>query len=399
MKKSEKNRFSRLRMWKIIRNFASRFYANNRIMNQTMTIRIYCTAMLSLFLLALPCQRAVAQQLPDPHFENWSDKFKNDVQLVDWHGSNVNQIGSKFTFMFQKPGRTGYCAYVTDRAIGIPKLNLGATGPGYMSLGVPWQYLKGLNLNSATAGTYGGIQWRHRPDTMSVWVKRVGPDTDKEDFHLLFYSWAGTAKSSHYKNKVGGCTAFECTNEESDIRQQTDGNECGIDQPAKQVAEGWYRARAKYNEWTQIKVPILYVDETRPTMCNVIFSAGNYPAFRANDGLYDGNALYVDDVELIYSSQIDRLVVNGQVWKGFDPNTDKVQTYKVQGTKDIKIEALRGIGKLTNIKGETAQFGGRKLDEREMTIVPGEVNGKPWVITVKAEDGSSTHVYRIKFTN
>ena len=100
---------------------------------------------------------AFAQQLPDNHFENWSDKFKGDAQLADWHGSNVNQLGSKFTFLFQKPGRTGFCAYVADRAIGIPKLNLGATGPGYMSLGVPWQYLKGLSLNSATAGTEGGI--------------------------------------------------------------------------------------------------------------------------------------------------------------------------------------------------------------------------------------------------
>ena len=30
-----------------------------------------------------------------------------------------------------------------------------------------------------------------------------------------------------------------------------------------------------------------------------------------------------------------------------------------------------------------------------MSVTPGEVNGKPWIITVKAEDGSSTHVYRI----
>ena len=340
-----------------------------------------------------------AQQFPDPHFENWSDKFKNDVQLADWHGSNVSQVGSKFTFMFQKQGRTGYCAYVTDRAIGIPKLNLGATGPGYMSLGIPWQYLKGLNLNSATAGTEGGIPWKYRPDTMAVWIKRVGPDTDKEDFHLLFYSWIGTAKSAHYKNKAGGCTETERINEESDVRSATDGNECGIDQPVKQVAEGWYRARAKYNEWTLVKVPVLYKNDGKPTMCNVIFSAGNYPAFRANDGLYDGNALYIDDVELIYSSRIDKMLINGKEWKEFNPNTDKVQTYKLPVTGNpspVTLTALRGIGTLTNIKGEKARFNGRKLDANEMTIVPGEVNGKPWVITVKAEDGSSTHTYKIK---
>ena len=354
-------------------------------------------AIIFLFALLLPLS---AQQLLDNHFENWSDKFKNDAQLVDWHGSNVNQVGSKFTFMYQKPGRTGFCAYVTDRSIGIPKLNLGATGPGYMSLGVPWQYLKGLNLNSATAGTEGGINWKYRPDTMSVWIKRVGPATDVEDFHLLYYSWIGTAKSSQYKNKVGGCTTTERINEESDIRSATDGNECGIDQPVKQVAEGWYRARAKYNEWTQIKVPILYKNDGRPTMCNVIFSAGNYPAFRANDGLYDGNALYVDDVELIYSSRIDKLTINGKEWKGFNPNSEKEQVVKLSElgvqTSEIRIAGYRGIGTLINIKGEKAKFNGRKLDTQEMTVMPGEINGKPWVITVKAEDGSSAHTYKVR---
>ena len=337
-----------------------------------------------------------AQQLPDSHFENWSAKFKDDAQLADWHGSNVTQVGLKFTFMYARPGRTGQCAYVADKLIGAPKLGITAVGPGYISLGQPWQYLKGLSINSATAGTTGGIAWKYRPDTMAVWIKRTGDNTDKEDFHLLYYSWAGTAKSDSYKNKVGKCTSTERINEESDIRQATDGNECGTEQPAKQVAEGWYRARAKYNEWTLIKVPILYRSDARPEMCNVIFSAGNYPAFRANDGLYDGNALYVDDVELIYSSRIDKLTINGKEWKEFNPDSEKVQTYKLQGAKEVKIEAFRGIGALTNIKGEKAAFNGRKLDANEMTVQPGEINGKPWVITVKAADNSSVHVYKIK---
>ena len=345
-----------------------------------------------------------AQQLPDSHFENWSAKFKDDAQLADWHGSNVTQVGLKFTFMYAKPGRTGKCAYVADKLIGAPKLGITAVGPGYISLGQPWQYLKGLSVSSATAGTTGGIAWKYRPDTMAVWIKRTGENTDKEDFHLLYYSWAGTAKSSSYKNKVGKCTSTERINEESDIRLATDGNECGTDQPGKQVAEGWYRARAKYNDWTLIKVPILYRSDVRPEMCNVIFSAGNYPAFRANDGLYDGNAIYVDDVQMIYSSRIDKLTINGKEWKEFDPNSEKVQTVSLkelrsEGVKELKIAGYRGIGTLTNIKGEKAKFNGRKLDANEMSVQAGEVNGKPWVITVKAEDGSSVHTYRLKIVN
>ena len=336
----------------------------------------------------------MAQQLPDPHFENWSDKFNNDAQLKDWHGSNVAQVGFKFTFMFAKPGRTGQCAYVTDRTIGA--FGIKETGPGYVSLGQPWQFMNGLSTKSATAGTYGGIAWKYRPDTMAVWVKRTGANTDKEDFHLLFYSWQGTAKSGQYKNKVEGCTKVERINEESDIRIALDGNECGTDQPAKQICEGWYRARAKYNEWTLIKVPIFYMNDATPTMCNVIFSAGNYPAFRAHDGLYDGNGLYVDDVELIYSSRIDKLVIGGKEWKGFNPNSAAEQVYKLPEGGKLTFEAYRGMGSLTNIQGKRVNFRGRRLNDKEMTIQPGEVNGNPWIITVKAEDGSSTHVYKIK---
>lgn len=343
---------------------------------------------------------AQAQQLPDSHFENWSRVYNGEAQLEDWNGSNVTQIGLKFTFMFAKPGRTGKCAYVADKSVGA--LGITAVGPGYISLGQPWQYLKGLSINSATAGTTGGIAWKYRPDTMAVWIKRTGQNTDKEDFHLLYYSWAGTAKGSSYKNKVGKCTSTERINEESDIRQATDGNECGTEQAGKQVAEGWYRARAKYNEWTLFKVPILYRSDARPEMCNVIFSAGNYPAFRANDGLYDGNALYVDDVQMIYSSRIDKMTINGKEWKAFNPDSEKEQVCKLSEMglqpSDIQIAGYRGIGTLTNIKGEKAKFNGRKLDTNEMSVKPGEINGKPWVITVKAEDNSSVHTYRIKFT-
>ena len=357
-------------------------------------------AFISIVLLGISTMMALGQQLPNNHFEKWPTTYNGEVQPESWNGSNVSQIGLKFTFLYQKPGRTGYAMYVADRSVGA--LGITEVGPGYVTLGQPWQYLKGLSVKSATAGTEGGIAWKYRPDTMSVWIKRTGDHTAEEDFHLLYYAWQGTAKSSSYKNKAGKCTVTERVNEESDIRQALDGNECGTDQKARQVAEGWYRARAKYNEWTQIKVPIFYMSDGRPTMCNVIFSAGNYPAFRANTGLYAGNGIYVDDVELIYSSRIDKIVINGNAWNEFDSNSPAVQTYKLPAgstTTDIRIEGFRGIGKLTNIKGESAQFNGRKLDNTEMTVVEGQVNGKPWVITVKAEDGSSTHVYKLKIKN
>ena len=340
---------------------------------------------------------AEAQQLPDNHFEDWSAEFNKDKQLKDWHGSNVSQIGLKFTFMYQEQGRTGYCAFVQDKEVGA--LGITAVSPGYITLGTPWQFLKGISVKSATAGTNGGIKWSHRPDTMSVWVKRLGPETSNEDFQLLYYSWTGTAEGTSYKNKVGECTEVTQVNEESDIRQATNRNECVTSKKASQVAEGWYRARAKYDKWTQIKVPIYYKSNNAPTMCNVIFSAGNYPNFRANDGLYNGNCLYVDDVELIYASTIQKLLIGGVEWKEFNPNTSNVQTYKLPAdAKEIPaITAIRGAGSLKNTKGQTAKFGGRKLMDKEMSIIPGTINGAPTIIAVEAADGSSSHVYKIQF--
>ena len=337
----------------------------------------------------LPLQ---AQQLPNSHFESWTDKFNKDIQPSDWHGSNVNQV-VKFTLLFQKPGRTGYCAYVANRRVGA--MGITEVAPGYFSLGQPFQFMKGLNTKSATGGTEGGIAWKYRPDTMAVWIKRDGPNTDKEDFHLLYYAWSGTAKSSHYKGKGGDCTATDRVNEQSDIRK-LDANTCGTDQPAKQVAEGWFRQRGAYKEWTQIKVPIYYLNSTRPEMCNVIFAGGNYPAGADGSSLLEDNGLYVDDVELIYSSRIDKLVINGKECAEFNPDSNKEQTIKIADAAEVKIEALRGVGVLANAKGEKLQFKGRKLDSSEMTVEPGVLNGKPWIITVKAEDGSSTHTYKLK---
>jgi hypothetical protein len=346
---------------------------------------------------------AVAQQLPDSGFEDWSSSFDGNAQLASWHGSNVTQVGFKFTFMYKKDGRNGgSSAYIADKEVGAAGITEPA--PGYMALGEPWSYLEGITkVSEATAGCDGGISFKYRPDTLKVWIKRTGSNTDKEFYHILFYSWKGTAQGNSYTGKSGGCTSTSHTNEESDIRQALDGNKCSTSQYATQVAEGWVKEKKTYSEWTQISVPIYYTGNDVPEMCNVIFSAGNYPNFRANSGLYPGNDLYVDDVELIYSSNIDELFVNNRRWSGFDPtkNNGEEQTYALGlgATAIPDIFAKRGVGTLTNAKGTSATFSGRTLSGSEITIDKSKatVGGSPVVITVKSEDGKRTSTYKIKF--
>ena len=336
-----------------------------------------------------------AQQLPDPHFEDWSDSFNGDAQPKYWHGSNVEQVGFKFTFLYQKDGRTGKCAYVADKKVGA--MGITEVGPGYFGLGTAWQKLEGLSTSSATAGTYGGINFTYRPDSMVVWIKRTGPNTSGEDFHLLFYSWRGKSVGTAYKNKAGECTEVTMENEESDIRVALDGNECTTKTAGDQIAEGWYRARAKYESWTRMSVPIYYNSDLAPTMCNVIFSAGNYPNFRANSGLNADNALYVDDVELIYSNKIQQLFIGNVRWGGFDPNSTDVQEYSLGESDEIpSIVAKRGVGTLTNAKGKTASFAGRTLGSNELTIKKGKV-GEITTLTVTDPVSKSTRTYKIRF--
>ena len=361
--------------------------------------KLYIKNLLTILFIVLSVCSASAQQLPNPGFEDWSGaKFDGKIQPASWNASNVEQVGFKFNFANQAGGHTGsYSMMVQDQEVGA--MGITETAPGYFSLGKPWAYLEGLSTGSATAGTEGGINFTHRPDSMSVWIKRTGSNTDKEDFYLLYYAWSGTAKSSKYLNKSGGCTSTDRTNEESDIRLALDANACGTDQKATQIAEGMWRERNTYGDWTNIRVPIYYFNNDVPTMMNIIFSASNYPNFRANDGLYEGNSLYVDDVELIYSSKVQKLYVGGKEWLGFDPNSSDEQYYSMgrDASSIPEIKAYRGAGSLTNARGESTSLPGRELTGSEITITQGELDGKATVITAKAEDGSSTTTYKIKF--
>lgn len=353
-------------------------------------------------LILLPMTMA-AQQVPNSDFEDWSGTtFDGEAQPKGWNASNVEQVGMKFNFAHKETGHgnKGYCLMVQDQDVGA--MGITETSPGYFSLGHAWVYLPSITqISQASAGTYGGISWTYRPDSMSVWIKRTGSNWSKEDFYLLYYSWTGTAKSNRYKGKNGSCSTTDTfTDEESDVRLALNGNECGTNQKATQVAEGMWRERAQYGQWTNIRVPIYYMNNSTPQKMNIIFSASNYPNFRANDGLYTGNSLYVDDVELIYSSKIQKLYIDDVEWKGFDPNSTAVQYYAMGENATAipsKIEAIRGAGSLTNAHGTTVSFAGRKLSGSEITIENGNLTDKPTKITVKSEDGKSTTVYLIQF--
>lgn len=347
-----------------------------------------------------PVSELSAQQLANANFEDWSAPvFATFPQPVGWNASNVTQFYFKFNFAHREKGHSGkYCLMVQDQAMGAAGMQ--QVSPGYASLGQPWSYIENITkIAYATAGTHGGIGWNYRPDTLSVWIRRTGPKTELEDFYLLYYAWTGTSVGHHYKGQNGECTNVSFTNEESDIRRLMNANECGTAQLAKQICEGMWRQKAKYEQWTNIRVPIYYFSSDMPTMMNIIFSAGNYPNFRANSGYYPGNSLYIDDVSLIYSASIQHLYIDGELWREFSSASSDVQTYRLPASaKEIpSIEAWRGAGELVNARGKKAVCRGRKLSAAECVITPGKINGEPTTILVTSGDGKSQKIYKIRF--
>ena len=329
----------------------------------------------------------LAQQLPNSSFENWEHDALNDFEdgqrPVNWNTSNIKKTvvgitaGANMVFPDGNSHSGTYCAKAINTEVGAAGIT--ETSPAWITLGKPWSYIDGINTGSATAGTDGGIAFTYRPDTIAVWIKRTA--SGNENAHIVFYTWKGTSTGTSYKNKNGGCSSTTHYDEESDIRRQTDGNECGTAVPATQVAEAMWRSKEIFTEWTEIKVPIKYFSNEKPEKCNMIISAANYPNFRSN--VVELNAaIWADDIRLIYSSGIDEIYVDGR---------------KKLSCKSGQFDYTCSMGKTATSVGEiTLKRSGRWLESSEYTINKGGI-GEVTTITVKAEDGSSTSTYNITF--
>ena len=337
-------------------------------------------------------------QVPNSSFEDWTgEKFKEEATLGQgWKGSNVEQKGFQFPVVFSSTdSRTGtYSAKCIETEVGA--FGITEISPSWITLGTPWSALNGIDTQSATAGTDGGISFTACPDTLAVWVKRQAntpPEKGNADdvaFHVVYYSWRGQSKGTSYLNKNNTCSSFTHYDEESDIRQQFDKNECKTEVYATQVADGFIRSTTKViSSWTQIKVPITYLATEkfeRPEKMNIILSTSNYPNKRSQKGLGKGNYTLFDDLSLIYSSKIHEIHFGGKTMAGF--NQDKYE-YTVELGEDATDASIP--------KNIECFRSGRKLSGSEISIQKSTKLGEPTVIKVTAEDGSSTSTYKITF--
>ena len=190
-------------------------------------------------------------QLPNSNMETFQNSWAGvGYDPTGWKGANVKRevplIGSvqKELVSPDDNGRSGKCVRMHNEWVGTA--GIGDNAPSWITLGQPWSELKGTDKGTASAGTDGGMAFTYRPDTLSAWIKstRVGG----EEFNIVFYSWTGTAQNNSYLGQNGTCQSYSHTDEESDIRVQTDGNSCGTGWgDAVQVGEGAFRSTQNYS--------------------------------------------------------------------------------------------------------------------------------------------------------
>lgn len=292
--------------------------------------------LLTLALLAV-AGTAGAQQLPNVGFEGWktacgntfqasdkSEKQRPGVEPEGWNGSNVKQsvLGQTATedklVTQQKSDGRGKYVKLANRY--VEKWGIGATAPAYLTFGTPWSYPTS-DKNYQDGGTFGGVEFKYRPDAIKGMYKRTNVNGKTEKAHIIVYLWTGT-----FTSKIGKGGSPSISKENVDRAIMGKSNAGTITGDGKLVASADHEfATTKNNDWEEIIVPIVYNDKTTiPTKMNVVISSADYWT-RSNiipttTGV-DGSVLEADDIEFVYYHALNSATYDGQAIPNFDEGT------------------------------------------------------------------------------
>lgn len=292
--------------------------------------------LLTLALLAV-AGTAGAQQLPNVGFDKWktacgktfqasdkSEKQRPGVEPEGWNGSNVKQsvLGQtasedKLVTQQQSDGRGKYVKLANRR---VEKAGVGATAPAYLTFGTPWSYPSGIE-SYQDGGTFGGIDFKYRPDAIKGMYKRTNVNGKTENAHIIVYLWTGT-----FTSKIGKGGSPSISKENVDRAIMGKSNAGTITGDGKLVAFADYEfATTKNNDWEEIIVPIAYNDKTTiPTKMNVVISSADYwtrsNIISTTTGV-DGSVLEADDIEFVYYHALNSATYDGQAIPNFAEET------------------------------------------------------------------------------
>lgn len=255
-------------------------------------------------------------------------------QPVGWKAANIYQMSVKKELTTNQDG----AAYIYNGYVGL--LGIGQTAPGYLSLGTPWNAAKvtikfpSSTITEKDGGTYGGMEFAYRPDALRFSYKRShgktgspeasisdGAENLNENASVVAILWKGEFSSSVGVGvSMSGSPAKETmVDREKDVMGMiTDGVTKSDD--AECIATINYAIEGDQAEWKTLTIPFNYTSDATPEKINVIFSSADY--FGDRDAIGAGNSLTIDNVELIYNSQLASLAYNGTAIENFDKDKE-----------------------------------------------------------------------------
>lgn len=344
------------------------------------------------------CTGAGAQQLSNSDFEQgWEDcypltgyetenKTAVGLQPSGWRAANVAQLTETAELVTKVEDNGNTYVRMENKYVGA--MGIGANAPGYLTLGKPWAYAKvkigfpSSKIEEADGGTYGGVEFKYRPDAISFKYKSShGTENSTENFTVSAYSWKGTFTS---EEKIGVVfstpTPVTMSNRDRVVLGEKDAQTSGI-----LVSSTTACFNDNADTWKDKTIKLSYLNDEKPEYFNIIFSSADYYGERSNIGA--GNVLCIDDVKLIYYSDLKSLSYDGTpinidnpeniqiAAKDFD--LSKVSCTSGKGA-DIQTSYDEGTRILTiTIKGNDFSVNSGNHHEYSVKIVPpaSEVTG------------------------
>ena len=275
-------------------------------------------------------QLGVGQQMQNNNFESWTTISWSGSLLVsggtadepvNWHSINdatgsLADYGKKVGFVTKStdnhPNGTGnYSVKLTALNVTVAlvtKLANGSVSSGRFNAGDSNPAgTKNCTYTSTNSGY--NMPMTAYPDSVYVWVKTTS-SSNKAHFRLVLHNSTKSYTSNDECNAI-----YQDPNPKNSSNSvvRTD----SIENKGKVVAD----AKLDFisTSWTQKKVPFIYTNNnTTPSYILATFSTNGAPG-----GGAAGDALYFDDVVLIYNTRLESLKINGSNSNnipGFNPD-------------------------------------------------------------------------------
>ena len=259
--------------------------------------------------------------------------------------------------------------------------------PAYISLGTTWATAVSniFSVSDADGGVYGGKEFSYKPDAIKLYYTRShGTANATEKASVIAYLWRGKYTQAEVPGNTSlmqAATTVDMIDRDRNILgiSTAEGGTVTSTEDAECIAKVEYYIEGDQEEWTELVVPFTYSSSNTPEKLNIIIAANDYFADRSTIGV--GNTICIDNVSLLYYSQLQSLSYDGTAVENFDKNTYE---YSIDAVYDAsKLEAKAdGVGATVEQSYYDKATG-------KLTIT---VKGNDW-----SKENLNQHVYTIQF--